>query len=327
MLREQVWCAASVLVGLCGLARAEPEPGAGQSEAVWAAENPERGAEKPAPGFEALPAREASGTPTSSRVGGGILYAPSQPDSPEFRAAVTVLSGSPCDYFDARTATPDLELLAGYRCVFTWTNYSYADRLAFGDNLADYVDGGGAVVLGQWTYSGFASAGGVWFGRIIEPGYCPVDAYSFSSGAYAGDGTSCLTEGVGSWLTPFRDNATLRDGAQSDGTYTDGVPFIAYYPGVKVSYVPGLLFGGFGEGPLEEGARVVVKACTCPRLKGDVDVDGDVDLDDYGSWDGCMTGPTGGPPDPGCGVFDFEPDGDVDLADYAALQEALAAYG
>ncbi|MCP4251746.1 MAG: hypothetical protein GY778_32340 [bacterium] len=66
-------------------------------------------------------------------------------------------------------------------------------------------------------------------------------------------------------------------------------------------------------------------------LPGDVDNDGDVDLDDYTICADCLAGP-GNPPSPSLpGVtaqdcldaFDYEPDGDVDLANFAYLAAAF----
>ncbi|MCK4340772.1 MAG: hypothetical protein KAY37_03505 [Phycisphaerae bacterium] len=56
---------------------------------------------------------------------------------------------------------------------------------------------------------------------------------------------------------------------------------------------------------------------------GDYDDDGDVDLDDFVSFAGCMTGPHAGPVGAGCEVFDFEPDDDVDLQDFGQFQNAF----
>ncbi|UCF33022.1 MAG: hypothetical protein JSV78_11890 [Phycisphaerales bacterium] len=249
---------------------------------------------------------------------GGILYAPTEDDNPTFRAQVSALTGKPCDYFDAREGTPDAELLAMYDCVFTWVNYAYADRWAFSDALVAFADGGGNVILGQWAFGGFGV--GAIPPTIIEPDYCPVYVSSWSSGSYSGDGTGCPTAQVESWYSPYRDNASLRTGALYDGTYTDGVPLFAFYPGVRVTYIPGALpdFGSSGD-----LARMVVNACGCPRDKGDLDVDGDIDVDDFSLWEECTTGPDGGPRTPGCIVYDFEYDGDVDLMDFAAFQLAF----
>jgi len=52
---------------------------------------------------------------------------------------------------------------------------------------------------------------------------------------------------------------------------------------------------------------------------GDCDADGDVDLDDYKHFAGCLGGPGGGL-GTGCGCFDFDGSGDVDLFDFADFQ-------
>jgi len=63
---------------------------------------------------------------------------------------------------------------------------------------------------------------------------------------------------------------------------------------------------------------------------GDIDGDGDVDLDDYAEFEDCMTGPCAVPPcDPplyaelDCHLADFEDDGDVDLEDFATFERSL----
>ncbi|MCH7719918.1 MAG: hypothetical protein IH988_02860 [Planctomycetes bacterium] len=74
--------------------------------------------------------------------------------------------------------------------------------------------------------------------------------------------------------------------------------------------------------------------CCAPVLAqgdGDYDDDGDVDGDDFFAWAGCMTGPAGGPLDPGCDAFDFYvdfgPDGSVDMVDLWAFQRAPTGPG
>ncbi|MBN1511470.1 MAG: immunoglobulin domain-containing protein [Phycisphaerae bacterium] len=80
------------------------------------------------------------------------------------------------------------------------------------------------------------------------------------------------------------------------------------------------------------GSLVSATARLTVRLFGDVDDDGDVDLDDYGVFPDCMAGPnaTPAPSLPGMTAttciqaFDFDIDDDVDLADFASFQEVLA---
>ena len=62
------------------------------------------------------------------------------------------------------------------------------------------------------------------------------------------------------------------------------------------------------------------------RLLGDCDDDGDVDLQDFFSFQTCFTGP-GGYLDAGCECVDFDGDNDVDLADFLAFQTAYTGPG
>jgi hypothetical protein len=221
-------------------------------------------------GWDSLCADEAHSDPNciceegagkSSLDEDAILYAPTQPDDAAFRAEVAAITGGAVDYFDPRSATPGLDLLMNYGLVYTWVNYAYADNVAMGDVLADYVDAGGRVVLGQWCIHTNQVN---WLeGRIMDPaeGYLPISATGYSSGTYSGDGTGCFTEGVMSWYSPYRDDAALLPGAETDGTYTDGVPFVAFYDGVSVAYMPGVLSGGFGESG--DKAQLIANALPC----------------------------------------------------------------
>ena len=56
---------------------------------------------------------------------------------------------------------------------------------------------------------------------------------------------------------------------------------------------------------------------------GDLDGDGDVDLDDFNLFAGCLMGPEVAYPQ-GCDRADLDGEGDVDLDDFAILQEVFA---
>lgn len=58
------------------------------------------------------------------------------------------------------------------------------------------------------------------------------------------------------------------------------------------------------------------------RALGDIDGDGDVDLNDWALFAECMTGPGSGLA-AGCETADLDSDGDADLADFGSLQEAF----
>ncbi len=64
-----------------------------------------------------------------------------------------------------------------------------------------------------------------------------------------------------------------------------------------------------------------------PFLRGDFDLDGDVDGDDFAALEDCYTGDYGGPYATGCAIGDFDGDGDVDCLDGALFAAAWTAPG
>jgi hypothetical protein len=193
--------------------------------------------------------------------GWGILYAPSQADSPTFRAEVAACSGKNVDYYDASAGTPTVAELMAYDCVFTWADFSYANPVLFGDNLAAYVDAGGKVILGQWTLqSDQANSLG---GAIMTPAYCPVTTTtSYDSGAYDSDGTDCVHGGVSAYDTLYLDVATAIGGASSDGTFNNGPDSlaVAWRADRSVYYSPGNSGGTYGTG---DWAQLLCNMCSC----------------------------------------------------------------
>lgn len=154
------------------------------------------------------PATDSQALPAPRNRGFGILYAPSAADNPTFREEVSFYAYRPCDYFDARAATPTLEQMLQYEAVLTWVNQAYADNETFGDRLADYVDAGGRAILGQWTYPTTQSY--CLAGRIMVPGYCPVIATAYESGSFATSGWCTI---AGEVYSDYRDLLDLLPGA------------------------------------------------------------------------------------------------------------------
>ncbi len=178
----------------------------------------------------------------------GILYCPSNPDNATFRAEVSAITGEPVDYLDARFGTPTLEQMQEYRAVFTWVNYAYADKWVFGETLADYVDLGGHVILGQWSFAGFSSGSAEW-ARIIMPDYCPVTSTYWTSASYMGDGVGCQYQGVATLASNYVDQLNLVDGpCWGSGTWNTGKLVAAWRLDKGVTYVSGHTGGSFSTG-------------------------------------------------------------------------------
>ena len=77
------------------------------------------------------------------------------------------------DYFDARVATPTLAQLLDYDTVIVMSDFTFADPVAVGDVLADYVDAGGTVVQTVPTFYDPGGNGWGLQGRFVDEGYSP----------------------------------------------------------------------------------------------------------------------------------------------------------
>jgi len=150
------------------------------------------------------------------------------------------------DYLDGSVAIVPLTTLQNYTCVLTWNNYQY--ETGQGDILADYVDGGGKVVILGWALSQC-------YGRILDdPAYCPLVGGTNQSATVALgttyahdilDGVSAIT-GIGYWVT-----ASLESGATLIANNTGGSSLVAINAGnsvVGVNLVAGDYIGWTGDG-------------------------------------------------------------------------------
>ena len=172
------------------------------------------------------------------RTACNILYCPADNDAAGFRTGLAAMTGGAVDYFDAREATPSLELMQDYQVVLTYPNNAYHDMVAMGDMLADYADLDYIVILAVWcTYT----RGYYLSGRIMTPEYCPVvspggnNHYSFAT--YMDDGASCIFTEVYTFEQSCRDYLVAQGDGVVDGTYDDGEVAAAYNG--KVFYANG----------------------------------------------------------------------------------------
>lgn len=123
------------------------------------------------------------------------------------------------------------------------------------------------------------------------------------------------------------DQLTVRGNVNLAGTVKI-IPLAGFLPQVGQSFdiitaVDGTISGQFdevvGPGRYDVTYSANVVTATVREIPGDVNLDGALDLTDYGEWEPCMSGPNGGV-GVNCDVFDFEVDDDIDLRDWSAFQ-------
>lgn len=131
------------------------------------------------------------------------------------------------DTFLTSGGTPTLAELQSYDAVLVFTDAGAADPVAFGNNLGQYIDGGGAVVDATFTpnveitggftayelysNSGQSNGANLGIGTINEPGHPTLD------GVASFDGGTASFHNTG---------GTVAAGATIVAEYTTGAPFI-----------------------------------------------------------------------------------------------------
>jgi len=131
-------------------------------------------------------------------------------------------------YFDARTSTPILSYLQNFDVAVVWSNYQFYDRIAMGNVLADYLDAGGGVVLGQFCFG----SGWELQGRVMTE-YSPYTsgAISFSTRNLGiNDAGHQLMRGVNALGDIYSSNVSLQNSPRVVAQYADGTPLAAYNP-------------------------------------------------------------------------------------------------
>jgi hypothetical protein len=194
------------------------------------------------------------------------------------------------DLEDWRAQTPTVDHLEEYDCVLTWSHSPYHDKTTLGNNLADYVDSGGAVVIlyDCWDYTQGLG------GRIMtDDVYCPMclvwrggGANGLDLGDYDPDhpimdGVESIT-GIEFWeyldVYPAATwLASLADGPDLAGINAyENVVGINLYPG------DGRLWQGDGWILINNAIRYVMNPDTAPPyVDGIYPEDGDWEVPDY----------------------------------------------
>lgn len=124
------------------------------------------------------------------------------------------------DTFLTTTGTPTVAELQSYDAVLIFTDAGAIDSAGFGDNLATYIEGGGAVVDATFT-ANVSIAGG-------------FTAYELYSDAGQSNGTNLGLGTINNPSHPILDNVTSFDGGTASfhnigGTIAGGATIIAEY--------------------------------------------------------------------------------------------------
>ena len=132
------------------------------------------------------------------------------------------------DNFDATTGTPTLGQLQQYDIVVPFSNCGYSDPITLGDNLADYMDGGGVVVAFNFDwFGGSQSIQGRWLTDNYTP-YINPGSGLFSNGSLGSFNPSHpLMQGVTTLNAFFRESITPDAGADVVANWNDGPALIA----------------------------------------------------------------------------------------------------
>lgn len=121
--------------------------------------------------------------------------------------------------------------LASYDLVVDTPNFTYADEVAYGNALADYLDAGGVLV--QFAYDNWddEGKGNGPEGRFASGGYAPFlygpnENDELTLGSF--DAASPLMQGIGPLTSADNTDPPLAPGATLVAQWTSGVNAIAY---------------------------------------------------------------------------------------------------
>jgi hypothetical protein len=136
---------------------------------------------------------------------------------------------------NAATSTPTLAQLQAFDAVMTWSNVNYQNNVAMGDVLADYVDGGGGVVVAVFA-NATTTAARVLGGRWETGGYEIIDAPGTSTTGAASLGNILvpghpIMQGVNTFAggtSSFRPSTTaVTPGSTRIAEWSDGRTLVA----------------------------------------------------------------------------------------------------
>ena len=137
---------------------------------------------------------------------------------------------SKVDLFNAGSGTPTLAQLQNYGAVLVYASNVFQDPTTMGDNLADYFDGGGHVVLAVFALMNYASLAGRWASGgydLIQPQ--PQENSQVNSPLIFDEPNSPLVAGVTSLtaVSAFRNyDGAIINGGVVVARWGDNTPLI-----------------------------------------------------------------------------------------------------
>jgi hypothetical protein len=135
------------------------------------------------------------------------------------------------DIINGKRSTPNVDYLLQYDVVVLASNYYFAKPKKLGNNLADYVDAGGRVILLEITFG--ASGGWTLDGRIMTAAYSPLAVVDYHCCSNWSNAISFenhpITQGVTSLSTKLYAYSVAPQGnGQPLGLYDSGYLIGAY---------------------------------------------------------------------------------------------------
>ncbi|MEO0081726.1 MAG: S8 family serine peptidase [candidate division WOR-3 bacterium] len=162
-----------------------------------------------------------------------ILYADVLP--PESTLGVRLKAmGDSLEYASVLTSTPKVADLRPYDAVGVFSRSAYYNKTALGDTLAAYVDLGGGVVIGNFSYNGTVTN---LAGRVMTGDYAAIKVgtnWSTSDTMGWRERTHPIMAGVDSSRDVFRSTASVADSAETVALWSDGRPYVAVSRNQKV---------------------------------------------------------------------------------------------
>ncbi len=161
-----------------------------------------------------------------------ILMCYADLETPDSLVAGLVAMGDSVTLLNVMNYTPSLNELQAYNAVGAMSNYAYADPTGFGNVLADYVDAGGGVVIGMFSF--IAYPGWAMDGRIMTGAYATISVAVGSGGTQLGWYNSAhpIMSGVTAVGDFFTVNSTFV--GESVAAWEDGSAYVGVSSNQKV---------------------------------------------------------------------------------------------